>query len=389
MKDWFALSLEYHKKHSGKLATISKAPLENQDDLSLSYTPGVAAACQAIKEDLKQANQLTVKGNAVAIVTDGSAVLGLGNIGPEAAMPVMEGKAILFKKFASIDAWPICLRRQDVDSIVATIENLAPGFAGINLEDIAAPKCFEVERRLQDLGIPVFHDDQHGTAIVVMAALINACRVTGKKLEELNVVISGAGAAGNAIAKILSKSGDATGSLAVNEIVVCDSKGAIFAGRTDLNQSKAELATFTNLSHEKGSLKEVLVGKDVFIGVSQPNLLSAKEVESMADKPFIFALANPNPEIIPEEAQKGGAVIYASGRSDFPNQVNNALVFPGLFRGAIDAGAVRVTPEMKLAAALALANSLENPSVTEILPALFNFKVPVEIAKAVKKAALS
>ncbi|SCA58731.1 Probable NAD-dependent malic enzyme 4 [Chlamydiales bacterium SCGC AB-751-O23] len=388
MKDWFKLSLEYHKKYKGKLAICNKAPLENSDDLSLSYTPGVAAACEAIKDDVKQADLLTVKGNAIAIVTDGSAVLGLGDIGPEAAMPVMEGKAVLFKKFADIDAWPICLRCQDVDSIVATIKNIAPGFGGINLEDIAAPKCFEVEERLQDLGIPVFHDDQHGTAIVVMAALINACRVTGKRFDELNVVISGAGAAGNAIAKILSKSGEAA-AWAVREIIVCDSKGAIYKGREGLNDSKAHLATFTNPLKIQGSLKEVLRGKDVFIGVSRPGLLDSQDIKSMSDKPFVFALANPDPEIMPEEAMKGGAEIYASGRSDFSNQVNNALVFPGIFRGALDAKSLRISSKMKLAAALALANSLENPQLNKILPALFNFNVPKEIAKAVQEAASS
>lgn len=387
MKDWYKLSLESHRRFKGKLETASRFPLEKQEDLSLAYTPGVAACCEAIANDPAMAQELTIIPNTVAIVTDGSSVLGLGNIGPKAAMPVMEGKALLFKKFANIDAWPICVQKQDVDSIVATIENIAPSFGGINLEDIAAPKCFEVERRLQHLGIPVVHDDQHGTAIVVMAALMNASKIVGKAFNSLKVTVLGSGAAGTAIAKILVEGSASRPDLKVDDVIVCDSKGAVFEGREDLNASKAELARVTNKNIKKGSLSEVLKDSDVFIGVSRENLLTQQCVQSMADNAIIFALANPNPEILPDVAYKGGAAIYASGRSDLPNQVNNALVFPGLFRGALDAKAPQVNACMRLAAAEALAASLADPHKDKILPCLFNFEIPMLIAAAVREAA--
>lgn len=381
-------SLIIHEQLRGKIGVSVKMRIENMDDLSIAYTPGVAAPCLAIAEDKQLARKLTIKHNSVAVVSDGSAVLGLGNIGPEAAIPVMEGKALLFKQLADIDAWPVCLDTQDTDEIVETVKRIAPVFGGINLEDIAAPRCFEVERRLQDLGIPVFHDDQHGTAIVLLAGLLNACRVTKRDLRDLRVVINGAGAAGIAIASILRDEGPGDQVL-VKDIVMCDTKGAIHSGRSDLNSEKLELLRYTNFENKSGSVQDVIAGADVFIGVSKGNLLTARDVERMARDCMIFALANPVPEIMPDEARKGGAAIVGTGRSDFANQVNNALAFPGIFRGALDAGASRITDEMKLAAAYSLAEMVKNPGAETLLPRVLDQAVSATVAKAVYAAAKS
>jgi malate dehydrogenase (oxaloacetate-decarboxylating) len=381
-------SLIIHEQLRGKIGVSGKMRIENLDDLSIAYTPGVAAPCLAIAKDKALARKLTIKHNSVAVVSDGSAVLGLGNIGPEAAIPVMEGKALLFKQLADIDAWPVCLDTQNTDEIVETVRRIAPVFGGINLEDIAAPRCFEVERRLQDLGIPVFHDDQHGTAIVLLAGLLNACRVTGRDMRDLRVVINGAGAAGNAITNILRDEGPGD-QVMVKDIIVCDSKGAIHSGRSDLNQEKLDLLRYTNFENKSGSIQDVVVGADVFIGVSKGDLLGAADISRMAKDCMIFALANPTPEIMPEEAKKGGAAIIATGRSDFPNQVNNALAFPGIFRGALDAGAAQITDEMKLAAAFALAEMVKTPGPETILPRVLDLAVSATVAKAVYAAAKS
>ncbi len=386
-EDHYERSLIVHRQLRGKLGIISKLPINDCDALSLAYTPGVARPCEEIAKDKSLARTLTIKGNSVAVVSDGSAVLGLGNIGPEAAIPVMEGKAILFKEFANIDAWPICLDTQDAEAIVSTVRVIAPVFGGINLEDISAPRCFEIEERLQDLGIPVFHDDQHGTAIVLLAALINACKVTNRQMTSLRVVINGAGAAGTAIAKLLRCINfDPRLCESVKELVVCDSRGAIHSGRTDLNDSKKEILNFTNRGDRVGSLKEVLVGMDVFIGVSKADLLNGDDIKSMADDPIIFAMANPVPEIMPDLARDAGAGVVGTGRSDFPNQVNNLLAFPGVFRGALDAGATRVTDKMKLAAAIALAASTEDVSAEQVLPNPLDRHVAPLVAAAVQKA---
>lgn len=377
--DYNQLSLELHQKHHGKIEVRSKVAVTNRQELSTAYTPGVAAPCMEITADKKKAYQYTAKGNLVAVVTDGTAVLGLGDIGPEAAMPVMEGKAILFKEFADIDAFPICLATKDTEEIIQTVKNIAPGFGGINLEDIAAPRCFEIERRLrQELNIPVFHDDQHGTAIALCAGLINACHLTAKPLTELKVVISGAGAAGVAIARLLLAFG-------LSQIVLLDRKGAIARDDDSLSPAKREIAELTNPLMEKGSLEQVIKGKDVFIGVSAPGILTADMVRSMAAGPMIFAMSNPVPEIMPEEAQKGGAAIIATGRSDFPNQINNVLVFPGIFRGALDAGASEITEQMKVAAARAIADIIAPAELTAeyIIPDPFDKRVPIAVAKAI------
>ena len=385
--DYAERSLVVHEQLRGKLSVMPKLPLATRDDLSTVYTPGVARPCEVIAEDPAQARNLTIKHNSVAVVSDGSAVLGLGNIGPEAAIPVMEGKALLFKHFADIDAWPICLDTQDTDAIVDTVRRIAPVFGGVNLEDISAPRCFEIEERLQDIGIPVFHDDQHGTAIVLLAAMINASRILNKELRDMRVVINGAGAAGTAIAKLLQcVEQDPTVCTPVRDIIVCDSKGAIHRDRTDLNPQKQEFLQFTNRENRQGTLVEVLEGTDVFVGVSKGNLLGADDVRTMAPDPVSLAMANPTPEIMPEEARRGGAVIIGTGRSDFPNQVNNVLAFPGIFRGALDAGATRITPKMKLAAALALADSVSNPSADQILPDPMSRVVAPAIAEAVAAA---
>ena len=387
MSDFYERSTIVHEHLRGKIGVFNKVPIESQDDLSIAYTPGVAGPCLKIAEDGALARELTIKRNAVAVVTDGSAVLGLGNIGPLAALPVMEGKALLFKEYANIDAWPICLDTQDADEIVETVRRIAPVFGGINLEDIAAPRCFEVEARLQDLGIPVFHDDQHGTAIVLLAALINACRVLGRDPAKLRVVISGAGAAGTAIAQLLRGVNFADADWEpVEDIVVCDSRGAIHAGRAGLSPEKEALLAYTNQAAHTGSVHEVLQGADVFIGVSKGGLLAAGDIQRMAEAPIILAMANPEPEIMPDVALAAGAAIVGTGRSDFPNQVNNVLAFPGIFRGALDAGARVIDGAMKVAASHALAAAVADPLPERILPQPMDRSVAPLIAEAVRRA---
>jgi malate dehydrogenase (oxaloacetate-decarboxylating) len=368
----------------GKLTIESKLPIRNRDDLSLIYTPGVARICEAIAKDPRDARRLTIKRNTIAVVTDGSAVLGLGNIGPLAALPVMEGKAALFKRFANIDAFPICLDTQDTDEIVRTVKAIAPVFAGINLEDISAPRCFEIEARLRaELDIPVFHDDQHGTAIVCLAALRNALKVVGKKIEDVQLVMSGAGAAGTAVLKLLFAAG-------LRHATVADQKGIIHVGRDDIdpNSSLGWVAQATNKAGKTGTLKEAVVGADVFIGVSAANLLVSEDIEKMAPNSIVFALANPNPEIDPAQAAKYAAVV-ATGRSDFANQINNVLAFPGFFRGLLDAGATQITEEMLLAAAKALADCVEPSELNAsyIVPSVFHADVSQRVAEAVRNVA--
>lgn len=382
--DYREESLRAHLQHQGKLGIYSKLPLQTKEDLSIAYTPGVAESCCKIAENKEEAFRYTAKGNLVAVVTDGTAVLGLGDIGPEAAMPVMEGKAVLFKEFGNVDAFPICLATKDVEEIVDTVKRIAPTFGGINLEDIAAPRCFEIERRLkQELDIPVFHDDQHGTAIVLLAGLINACRWTKRDIFSLKVVISGAGAAGIAIAKLLLVYG-------LKDIILTDRKGAIADDGSQQDESKREIAALTNPQKERGSLAEVLKGKDVFIGVSAPNLVSEDMVRSMAKNPMIFAMSNPIPEIMPELAHNAGAVVVATGRSDYPNQINNVLVFPGIFRGALDARVREITMSMKVAAAQAIADLITEGELNAeyLVPSAFDRRVPQAVAEAVKKGAV-
>ena len=388
-KNFGQLSVELHQKHVGKICLNSKVALNNLDDLSIAYSPGVAEPCKRIVRNLDEVYSMTMKANSVAIVTDGSAVLGLGNIGAEAALPVMEGKAILFKKYANIDAIPICLKTQDTQEIINTVINISPTFGGINLEDIAAPRCFKVEESLQEIGIPVFHDDQHGTAIVAAAALINAVRVVGKKFINLKIVINGAGAAGRAILEMLRFLASYDKKYQIDNVVVCDSQGIIHCGREDviINKYKNEIALTTNTQNLTGSLKDALVGTDLFIGVSLGNLVSAAMVKTMNKDPIIFALANPIPEIFPDEAKKGGAKIVATGRSDYPNQVNNVLAFPGIFRGALDIRATHITNEMKLAAVFALASNVKNPTVDYIIASPLDFGVARCVAKAVRENA--
>lgn len=368
----------------GKIRIQNKVPVDTRDALSMAYTPGVGRVCKAIAENRKKAYTLTIKQNSIAVVSDGSAVLGLGNIGPEAAMPVMEGKAMLFKEFADIDAYPICLNTQNVDEIVKAVEWIAPGFGGINLEDISAPRCFEIEDRLKEsLDIPVFHDDQHGTAVVVLAATINALKVVGKKLKDLRVVIVGAGAAGVAIIKILQNAG-------VNKILCCDSKGIISRNRLpELNDSKKWLADNTNIDNVDGSVLDATANSDLLIGVSGPGSIPKEAVEQMGNDPIVFALANPDPEIMPEEIDSIARVI-ATGRSDYPNQINNVLAFPGLFRGALNARATDINEEMKLAAAYAIAEQIDDEDLSEeyIIPSVFNKQVVRRVAGAVKDAAV-
>lgn len=362
----------------GKIGIAAKVPLRNRTDLARAYTPGVARVCLAIAENPADARNLTIKRNTVAVVSDGSAVLGLGNIGPEAAMPVMEGKAALFKKFADVDAWPICLATQDVDEIVRTVELIAPGFGGINLEDISAPRCFEVENKLRErLNIPVFHDDQHGTAVVVLAALINASKLVKKDMNNLSVVMSGAGAAGAAVAELLMFAG-------LKNIMLFDSKGAVSTKRTDLDPARAELAKKTNLNCFEGTLKEALAGADVFIGVSQPNLIDVADIATMAEDPIVFALSNPDPEVDPVAAAKVARVV-ATGRSDYPNQINNVLAFPGIFRGLLDSGAVKITKSVLVAAADAIADCVtpDQLSPVYIIPSVFDTSVAPAVADAV------
>ncbi|OHA89774.1 MAG: malate dehydrogenase [Candidatus Zambryskibacteria bacterium RIFCSPHIGHO2_02_FULL_43_14] len=380
-KNYQKLSIEAHRKARGKIAVISKFPVRNREDLAIAYTPGVAGPALEIAKNKKLAYDLTSTKNGVAIVSDGSAVLGLGNIGPEAALPIMEGKAVLFKRFANIDAFPIVLSTQNTDEIVATVKAIAPTFGGINLEDISAPRCFEIETRLKkNLPIPVMHDDQHGTAIVVLAGLINALKVVRKKKELVRVVINGAGAAGTAIAKLLYLYG-------VRHIVVCDSQGIVSKKRHDLTSVKKEILKITNGNNLSGSLFEALKDADVFIGVSKGNLLKVSDVGTMAKRAIIFAMANPVPEIMPSEAKRGGAAVVASGRSDFPNQINNVLAFPGIFKGAIESRITQITDNMKIAAALALASVVKKPTAKRIIPDPFDKKVVLAVSSAVKKLA--
>lgn len=379
-------SIELHKKLKGKLEIKSKVELNTARDLSLAYTPGVAGVSKAIAQDQEKAYDLTMKSNSVAIISDGSAVLGLGNIGPYGAIPVMEGKAILFKEYANIDAYPICVNTQNSFEIINLVKNIAPNFAGVNLEDISAPRCFEIEEGLQNIGIPVFHDDQHGTAIVLLAALINAAKLAGKDMRELVVVVNGAGAAGTAIANLLRCVGqDKSICEPVKDILVCDSKGIITMDRADIvnDTHKMKLASISNHAQRQGTLDDAMEGADVFIGVSKGNLLKAEVIKSMNDKPIIFAMANPTPEIMPDEALAAGAFIVGTGRSDFPNQVNNVLAFPGIFRGAINARAKTITNSMKIGAAFALAESVENPTRDNILPSPLDKSVPAKIAARV------
>jgi len=388
LTDFFDRSLVLHEQLRGKISVQNKLPIGSRDDLSLAYTPGVARPCEIISEDPEAAYRLTSKGNSVAVVTDGSAVLGLGDIGPLASLPVMEGKALLFREFAKIDAWPICLDTKDPAKIIETCKVIAPSFGGINLEDISAPRCFEIEDALQDLGIPVFHDDQHGTAIVLLAALINAAQVTEKKLNDLRVVVNGAGAAGTAIAKLISGIGVAGTEISpVGDVIICDSKGAISRSRDGLSPEKIRLLEFSNKGNRSGTLKEVIKGADVFIGVSKGNVITTDDVKAMAKNSIILAMANPTPEIMPEEAIRGGAAVVGTGRSDFANQVNNVLVFPGIFRGALDARAPRINGEMKVAAALALAGAVDEISPENILPHPLDRTVAPRIAKHVRAAA--
>jgi malate dehydrogenase (oxaloacetate-decarboxylating) len=384
-----AEALALHAEHHGKLEIRSKVPLRTKHDLACAYTPGVTEVCRKIAKDRDLAYRYTLKANTIAIVTDGSAVLGLGNIGGHAAIPVMEGKAILFKEFAGIDAFPICFENYETD-FTDQVKNIAPVFGGINLEDIAAPKCFEVEDALQDIGIPVMHDDQHGTAVVVLAALLNACRVTGRRYEDLNIVICGAGAAGYAITRLLKCIGyDPLVCSPVREIIVCDTKGTIYRGREGLyrNKYKFIIAEETNRPALCGSLADAMSGADVFIGVSGPGVVTPEMVRSMNKDPVVFAMANPVPEIWPDEAKSAGAAVVGTGRSDFPNQINNVLGFPGIFRGALDARATRISDEMKVAAAHAIAGCVPKPTREHILPNILDKSVTKAVARAVADAA--
>lgn len=376
-------SLKLHYQWKGKLDTVPKMKIENSDDLSLAYTPGVAQPCIEIQKDPSLSYELTGRGNTVAVITDGSAVLGLGDIGPEAGMPVMEGKCVLFKAFGGVNAIPLCLKTKDVDEFVNAVYLLSGSFGGINLEDISAPRCFEIERKLKEkCDIPVFHDDQHGTAIVVLSAMINALKVVGKQMEDIKVVTSGAGAAGIAIIKLLI-------SMGLKNVIMCDRTGAIYEGRDKLNPAKEEIARITNRSMEKGSLKDVICGADVFIGVSSPGTVTPEMVKSMAPGAILFPMANPTPEIMPDAALAAGAAVVGTGRSDFPNQINNVLAFPGIFRGAFDVRASEINDEMKLAAAYALADlvSPEELSPNYIIVPAFDPRVGPAVAKAVAEAA--
>lgn len=373
-------ALQLHEVHQGKLAVSLKVDIETKHDLSLAYTPGVAEPCLEIAQDREQVYRYTGKGNAVAIVTDGTAVLGLGDIGPEAALPVMEGKACLFKRFGGVDAYPICLNTKDPEEIVLAVQLIAPGFGGINLEDISAPRCFEIEEQLiETLDIPVFHDDQHGTAVVVLAALINGAKCLGLELPQVQTVISGAGAAGISICKLLMKAG-------VRDITLCDRQGAIWEGREGLNGAKTAMAKVTNRAMRKGSLAEVMEGADLFIGVSGPGIVTQEMVRSMSPQAMVFALSNPVPEIMPELALAAGAKVVATGRSDFPNQINNLLVFPGIFKGALAARASRITEEMMIAAAYAIAGRVSPEELSRecIIPSTFDMGVADVVAEAVK-----
>ena len=382
-KTVYEKSLELHEEKHGKVEVISKVVVENKEQLAQAYSPGVAEPCRRIAADANDVYKYTAKGNLVAVVSDGTAVLGLGDIGPLAAMPVMEGKAILFKEFANVDAFPICLDTKDTEEIIETVKRIAPTFGGINLEDISAPRCFEIERRLkEELDIPVFHDDQHGTAIVVCAGLINALKVVGKKWEDVNIVINGAGSAGISICKLILQFG-------VGNVVLVDRQGALCPGEEWMNPAQKAMAEITNKEKQRGPLAEIIKGKDIFIGVSAPNLVTAEMVTTMAEKPIIFAMANPTPEIMPDVAKAGGAAVVATGRSDFPNQVNNVLVFPGIFRGALDVRATNITEEMKLAASRAIASLIteEELSADYIIPSPFDKRVCKVVAEEVGKVA--
>ncbi len=387
MSEYDRKSIEMHDRLHGKLSVESKIPLKTRDDLSTAYTPGVAAVCNEIHQHPERVFDLTIKRNTVAIVSDGSAILGLGNLGAEASIPVMEGKAILFKAFADIDGFPICLRTQDADEIVRTVRAIAPVFGGINLEDISAPRCFEIEEQLQDLGIPVFHDDQHGTAIVTHAALLNALKVAGKDLADCKIVFNGSGASAIACSKLILSAGENGYTSKVGDIVLCDSKGIIHKDRKDLNPYKAELSQVTNREGLQGGLADAIRGADVFIGLSMANLVSQDMVRSMKPHPIILAMANPDPEIMPDLAREAGAAVVGTGRSDFPNQINNVLAFPGTFRGALDAGAKVINDEMKLAASEALAAEVIEPSPERILPDPLDKTVAEHIGAAVAEAA--
>ncbi|WGX76225.1 malic enzyme-like NAD(P)-binding protein [Paraclostridium bifermentans] len=382
--DYFKKSLTLHEEKIGKIEIVSKVKVETRDDLSLAYTPGVAEPCRKIFEDEENVYKYTSKGNLVAVVTDGSAVLGLGDIGPKAGLPVMEGKSILFKEFADVDAIPICLDTKNVEEIVDTIKLISPGFGGINLEDISAPRCFKIEEKLKkELDIPVFHDDQHGTAIVVLAGLINALKVVGKKMEEIKVVVNGAGAAGTAITKLLLSSG-------VTNLIVCDKVGILHKDMKGIDEAKIDLAKLTNFDNIQGSLADALTGADVFIGVSAPGIVSKDMVKSMNKDSIFFAMANPTPEIMPYEAKEAGARVIGTGRSDFPNQVNNVLAFPGIFRGALDVRAKEINEEMKIAAAYAIASMIKEEELNEnnVIPYALDKTVANNVAEAIKKAAI-
>ena len=384
-KDFAQLSLEMHEKNGGKVSIQSKVEIKCKDDLSTAYTPGVAEPCLKIKKNKDDIYKYTCKSNMVAVVSDGTAVLGLGNIGASASIPVMEGKSILFKEFADVDAFPICIDTMDIDDIVKTVKLIEPVFGGINLEDINSPRCIEIENRLKkELDIPVFHDDQHGTAIIVSAGILNAAKLAGKRIEDLEIVINGAGSAGMAIAKMLLN-------LNVKNIVLCDINGAIHEDSEDINWAQKEMLAVTNKYGERGTLVDVIKNKDVFIGVSAPNMVTREMVATMAKKAIVFAMANPTPEIFPDEAKAGGAFIVGTGRSDFPNQVNNVLAFPGIFRGALDVRAREINEEMKVAAAYAIANVVgdDELSCDYVLPDAFNKNVVENVAKAVREAAIN
>ena len=381
--DYAKESLKLHEQWKGKIEVIATVPVESKEDLSLAYTPGVAQPCLEIQKDVSKSYELTRRHNLCAVITDGSAVLGLGDIGPEAGMPVMEGKCVLFKAFGDVDAFPLCVKTQDVDEFVNTVYNISGSFGGINLEDIAAPRCFEIERKLKErCDIPIFHDDQHGTAIITLAGLLNALKVVGKSREDVKIVTSGAGAAAISITKLLLSAG-------FRNITMCDRKGAIYTGREGLNWIKEEMAQVTNLNHKSGTLADMLVGADVFIGVSAPGTVTAEMVKTMAKDAIVFACANPTPEIFPDEARAGGAAVIATGRSDFPNQINNVLAFPGVFRGTFDVRASDINEEMKMAAADALAGLIsdEELSADYIIPKAFDKRVGPAVAKAVAEAA--
>ncbi|MBE6835311.1 MAG: NAD-dependent malic enzyme [Ruminococcaceae bacterium] len=381
--DYRKESLRLHGEWKGKVEVVARAKVDNKDALSLAYTPGVAEPCLAIQADYKKSWELTRRWNMVAVITDGTAVLGLGDIGPEAGMPVMEGKCVLFKEFGGVDAFPLCVRSKDVDEFVRTVYLISGSFGGINLEDIAAPRCFEIERKLKEIcDIPVFHDDQHGTAVICAAAFINACKITGKKIGECKAVINGAGAAGTAIAKLLM-------TLGLHDVILCDRTGAIYEGRDGLNPAKEEIAKVTNRGMVKGGLEEAIKGTDVFIGVSAPGVLTQEMIKTMQPDPVIMAMANPTPEIMPDLAKEAGASIVCTGRSDFPNQVNNVLAFPGIFRGALDVRASQITENMKIAAAYALAGLVDDDKLNPeyILPYAFDERVKDTVAAAVAEAA--